>query len=254
MITRRQAITSFGVAGFGLLLSKVTPELTGINAQAAPLEFYSLEEITSTLETGFEIEDFDFVGESRLANPQDALLELNRMNELNSEFSNRIDYKDASQCTDQFKNWESSWRNSGINYFTNVQRSKLDKDVAFLLGGYYNAKAWSNFIGATQYQSKPAVQLKGDTAGILAVSAHTFNQEFSPGPAEFARSGTLVSTPQNNFDQTGDYIGSTYSTPNTTVIHYAKPVRVGRQNFNKGLVGVRRKNSADQWKLKGLYV
>lgn len=254
MLTRRDAIRGLGLAGGGLFLSKLVPDLFGINVQAATIfEAGTVEGFAAFLEAETEMGDFEMTGEARLLSPQEALFELNKIHGLNTRFTNNPGYSQAEQCLEQFKSREACWRKGNVNYFTDVQRSKLDNDVAYMLGGAYNANAWTRFTGATQFEDKPAIVLADDAPSVLAVSAHTFNASYNLKPYQFARSATLTSDPQNVNDQNGNYFGTSYATPQTDVIYYRKPVQGTRHSY-KGLVGVRPKNTAEKWRVMGVYV
>jgi hypothetical protein len=250
-------LRNMGYAAGAFTLLKLMPDTGGMNIQAATANAASFETTLSFFEGEFGDNNFEWVGETQLLNPQAALIALHRMHGLNELFSNRVGYGEASQCTGNFRACERDWRGANINFFTNVQRSKHDRDVAYLLAGNYdqNARNWSEMYGATQFQGNAAVRLSGTHPSILAAATYSYAENYRPQPREIAQNATLIADPRAVTTPERVWVGSMYSTPKTEIIHYAPAVKTQRRVYNRGYVGIRRKNvPGDKWKMKGLYV
>jgi hypothetical protein len=257
MISRREMLRNLGYAAGAVTLLKLVPDFGGMDIQASALNPTPFETAMSFFESEFGDNNFEWIGETQMLSPEAALLELHKLHQLNVLFSNNVNYREGSQCTTNFRECEKDWRAANINFFTPVQRSKQDSDVAYLLGGNYdyNAKAWAHFYGATQFRDNPAVRLTGTHPSILAAATHTFAENYRPQPKEIAQSATLIADPQSIMTEKRVWLGSKYSTPKTEIIHYAPAVRTQQRVYNKGYIGIRRKNvPGDKWKMKGLYV
>ena len=259
MISRRNLLRNFGYLTATIALSKVADKLGGINVHAtspAPMavEQPSLHALAKELGADRGV----WLGETRLLNTPSAFKVIYDKLGLNWNFSSHIDYTEACQCYDEFSKHEKVWRPYS-NMFTDVQRSDLDPDVAYLVGGKYNptAQGWSSIQGATQFQCETAIRMDYDDPSIVLAAATLLEAEYDPCEKEVAQSLTLLSKQPVQVWVNGVLEkGVKYTTPNVDFYHYPSPhtnPNTGRV-YNKGRLAFRNNNSADNTlKFKGLY-
>ena len=251
MSSRREFIIGLGSTASALVVSNLLPDLNGFSVQAATYEIASVEEFLNAFE-----EDFDWQGESQLLNPDNALYQIHQKLGLQWAFDYNVGYHNASQCQSNFQKCEADFRNKSATIFTDVQRAKQDRDVAYLVGGIYGNNRLGEVFGATQFQGNSAIKLIEDDASILLEGARIYSTNYLPQQSESAQLATLITKPVNLRTTTrgSEERRRDYETPRSQIIHYPKPIRHANRLYNKGLVAVRRKNSSEKWKFKGLYV
>ena len=128
----------------------------------------------------------------RLLSTPRALLNILERLELPLTFSNRVNYDEAAQCRGNFQTQEAAWR-SKFASFTDVQRSPVDPDVAYLVGGNIESGRYlGEAEGSTQYQGNGAQPLAGNAPVVIDVSQVALDDDGSLSRKERAQSLAVI--------------------------------------------------------------
>jgi hypothetical protein len=191
-----------------------------------------------------------YVGDVKVLSAPVALWTIFDHLELPKSFSNRVDYREASQCRQNFERHESELRRH-YSSFTNVERSPADRDVAFLAGGNIDSRnVLQSAQGASQFRNYRSVGLSDDDPGLVLAASALIHQDYAPNRQEVAQSFAVTHRrPQPLGDGQS---GTRYETPVHSVIHDPRP----RRNFPRGVVFAHNKKQRDRSNLyyAGLYV
>ena len=251
-VARREWICGFGAAAaVGILGQNAFPF-----SRNTILTTATADELLGTLGQALDFE-VDWEGEAYLAGPERALYELYQLNGLRWEFSDRVGYREASQCADNFRSLEAGFRSEKATHFTDVERSPFDADIAYMTAGEYARQSGIlNARGTVQFQGNAALLLAGEDPGIILAGTRIYQDVYRPIHArDLARVTAVADVSEVSTQVPGGYLqGRKYSTPNVDTYHFPTPVNVGRRRYNRGLVGIRRKNSRDSMKFRGIYV
>jgi len=183
------------------------------------------------------------IAPQRLVSPQRALRNIHERLGLRWAFGLGVDYEDADQCEKQFQDSESRMRRWRFNSFTDVQRARADRDVAYLTGGVLDSQNYLvEAVGSTQYQGEPAIDLVGVDAPVIEAAQAGHKEDNSPTRKEDAQSLTVIKK------DTGDVKRIVYQTP-TSEIAYLPYHRVEGHNWGNraaGMVSVQRKRDPER--------
>lgn len=245
VISRRELIQ--GLAGTLAMITLNGP------AECLAADGRSANDPSALIEV-FSDETVQWWGEEQLARPDSALFELYRMHGLNVGFSTRPGYGESRQCEDNFRGFEQEFRLNDAVYFTNVQRSKINSDVAYMLGMTkttpYSA---SSVYGSTQFQDGPAIRMVGEVPGIVLAGAHIYKDAYRASSKDLAESTALTNVVAEPITgPRGRTRRLTYYTPQTEVVYYPPEASVNRR-YNAGMAGVRRRETREPLKVRGLY-
>lgn len=159
------------------------------------------------------------VGSMRVLAAPAALLDILDNLRIERDFSDRIGYCNAAHCRTQFAQDEAVLRRRRFNAFTDIERSPIDKDVAYLVGGNIeSASTLQDAAGATQFQGNNSVMLTGNEPGIVRAAAALFHEDYNPTSQEVARSFAVTSK-EAWPERDGTRVGTRFETPVLSFIH-----------------------------------
>lgn len=185
-------------------------------------------------------DDRIYIGAIKLLPAPAALLSILDNLRIGKNFSNRIGYREASQCRVNFERHEGELRRH-YNYFTNVKRSPEDSDVAYLVGGNIEpGNVLASAAGATQFRDSVSVGLSGNEPGIVAAAAALLHKDYNPNSQEVARSFAV--TNKEPWRHQGQHVGTRYETPVLSFIHEQRPY----PNFPQGVLTVFNKQQGNR--------
>lgn len=165
-------------------------------------------------------------------------------------FSSRVNNEKADQCENEFIAQENSWRRQGFNAFTKINRSAIDHQVAFGVGG--NIDANSNLVkaaGATQYEDQPAVPLTEHDAPIGIAVKWLMDKNLSG--KEVAQ--VLALTEKKNVTMEGGQTATRYETPVTNSVYIPQPRRNSRVSNAVGVIATNLKKDPGSIYFTDLY-
>lgn len=258
MIGRRSVLRSGLMAAGAVVISQTLPTdlFTSSNESELFAQMFEHSGISNPFiahaETGTWLEPV------RLQNTQSAFMGIYERLGLDTLFSNRVDYKEAAQCTDCFKKHEDIWR-PYYNRFTDVERPSVDNDVAYMLAGNVDVNSRMYIAeGSTQFEDRPAVALVDDDPAILIVASNLLGLDQNPTRKERAQSLTLTKKASLADKNSERRVGTIYETPVSHVAHIRYPPRdSSASRFTRGMIAVRNKRNsrnANSVYYAGLYV
>lgn len=196
------------------------------------------------------------VGPQQLLDSPSALLNILDNLELGKSFSNRVSYREASQCLRHFQAHEAVWRGR-FDSFTDVGRAPADRDVAYLVAGNITP---NNYLGeaqgASQYRGNPAVALMDDDPGVVLAARSLLYQNYTPTQKELAQSLALTDRRPITLDD--GQVGTRYETPVNSFVHVPRTRRANRTGRrSRGVViahNKRDRRNPNNLYYSGLYV
>lgn len=152
MFTRREVLRGLGF-GVGAVIIGGSP-VSLFDLMAEPMKATELHDsldinlrrlLFSNQNANFSnlhVTQTSFGSALRILDAAAALITIFEFLGLDRSFSTQVDYREASQCRDYFRQHEAIWRRDRCRVFTDVERASDDKDVAYMMGGnisYNNA-------------------------------------------------------------------------------------------------------------------
>jgi hypothetical protein len=157
-------------------------------------------------------------------------------------FSGRVDYHEASQCRDYFKEHEAALR-TRFDRFTDVRRAPVDRDIAYMVAGNLDLGGLRAAQGATQFQDKPAEALSDDDPAIILAASEMLGEHYDRTQKEVAQS--LALTDKRPIVYESETVGTYYETPVSQVVHLRRPPRNSRApRYPRGLLSARKKSDS----------
>lgn len=199
----------------------------------------------------------EFAGDYKMAATPEAISQVADLLGLDKTVFNAPDYREGSQCTENYRRQEAAWRQRGLNAFTRIQRPQAQRDVSFCSAAQIYAGARYGTALATQYQAYRSFELTGDQPGVLVAAAMT--TPFSTGTSAREMAMRMAITHKDENATLGGSLVTRYETPALSFVHDPRPHvnNSSGRRYPKGIVYVHdryNRRNVNNLRWAGLYV